>query len=115
MTLKREWWKDSEDEALTEIQTRAAMDRVFEERAERVRERVAVERKRVKSQRETPVKVGKMHSPAHWAEILGFAPKTISDWANRGELKGYKIKGEWRISEEAVQEFLVKQQRAYAS
>lgn len=115
MDLSKDWWKDAESEALTEIKTRAALDRVFDERAASVRERAATEKKRVKAQREQPVKLGKLHSTAYWADILGFTPRVISEWANRGELRAYMIKGEWRISEEAVQEFLAKQQRAYAS
>jgi excisionase family DNA binding protein len=115
MAANRDWWKDAEDDALTEIQTREAMDRVFEERSARVRNRVVQEKARVKAQRQQPVKLAKLQSPAYWAEVLGFTPRVISEWCNKGELKGLKIKGEWRISEEAVQAFLENQQRAYAS
>jgi hypothetical protein len=114
MRLKRDWWKDSVDEARIEIQTRAALEREFEDRASRIRTHVFDEKKRVKAQREQPVKVGKMHPPTYWSEVLGFTPRVISEWCNKGELKGIKIKGEWRISEEAVETFLTNQQRAYA-
>jgi hypothetical protein len=112
--VNRDWYKDADDDASTELQTQAALKRVFEERAEKVRKGVARERKRVQAQRETPVQVRKMYPASYWAEMLDFTPRVVSEWASRGELRGaLKIKGEWRISESAMQDFLERQQKAY--
>lgn len=41
--------------------------------------------------------------------LLGFAPTTVSEWCTRGELEARKIRGDWRITREAVARFLVKE------
>jgi excisionase family DNA binding protein len=113
MKLDRDWYKDANEEADIELQTQSALKRVFEDRAAKIRSGVAREKKRIQAQRATPVRVGKMHPPSYWAEILGFSPRIVSEWAHKGEIKALKIKGEWRISESAIQDFLDRQQKAY--
>jgi PTS system nitrogen regulatory IIA component len=40
------------------------------------------------------------------AEILGFAPGTVVDWAERGELPSFKIGGRLRFRESELAEWL---------
>jgi excisionase family DNA binding protein len=51
--------------------------------------------------------VTKLYSPEEVAELTGLKPSTIRTWLRSGKLKGIKMSGRtWRISEEAVEEFI---------
>jgi excisionase family DNA binding protein len=51
--------------------------------------------------------VTKLYSPEEVAELTGLKPSTIRTWLRNGKLKGIKMRGRtWRISEEAVEEFI---------
>lgn len=48
----------------------------------------------------------KLYTVEQAAEYLIVPVRTIQNWLREGRLKGYKIGGLWRISEEALEEFL---------
>lgn len=50
----------------------------------------------------------KLLTPDEAAEAFGVKAKTIREWLKAGELKGYKTGRLWRISEEAIKDFLEK-------
>ena len=48
----------------------------------------------------------KLFTTEQAGEYLIVPAKTVTRWIKEGKLKAYKIGGEWRISEEALEEFL---------
>ena len=55
-----------------------------------------------------PVRVGlePLLKARELAELLGFSPATVVDWAERGELPAFKIGGRLRFRESEVAEWL---------
>lgn len=45
------------------------------------------------------------------AEIVGFAPGTVVDWAERGEVPSFKVGGRLRFRESEVAEWLERRRR----
>lgn len=50
--------------------------------------------------------LGRLLSPEEVAERLTVTPRTVRDWLRAGKLRGTKAGRLWRVSEEAVCEFL---------
>jgi len=48
----------------------------------------------------------KLYTIEQASEYLIVPKQTVSKWLREGRLKGYKVGGQWRISEEALEEFL---------
>lgn len=48
----------------------------------------------------------KYYSPEQIAEQYSLNPATVRKWLREGKLKAIKMGGLWRISEEALQEFI---------
>lgn len=48
----------------------------------------------------------KLYTIEQAAEYLIVPKQTVSKWLREGRIKGIKIGGLWRISEEALEEFL---------
>lgn len=48
----------------------------------------------------------KTYSLQETADILGVAPRTMHDYIKKGKIKGQKIGGHWRISENNLQRFI---------
>src|SRR5690606_5639900 len=58
---------------------------------------------------------GKLLTPAQVAERLQMEPETVQGWLRTGRLKGVKIGRYWRISPEALREFIEAGQTAGVS
>lgn len=52
-----------------------------------------------------PVDLTQYYTVAQVAQILGVSQKSVRDFINSGELQAVKI-GQWRISEEGIQQFI---------
>lgn len=46
------------------------------------------------------------------ADLLGFAPATVQDWFERGELPGFRIAGRLRFRESELEVWLEAQRQA---
>ncbi|MEW6572953.1 MAG: helix-turn-helix domain-containing protein [Bacillota bacterium] len=54
--------------------------------------------------------MNEMFTPEEVAEKLKISRSTVYLWLRQGRLKGVKVGDLWRISEEAIQEFLKRPQ-----
>ncbi len=50
-------------------------------------------------------KLQQLYTVADVAEILGVSEKSVRDFINAGEIRAVKV-GQWRITKEAIQEFM---------
>lgn len=51
---------------------------------------------------------------AEFADSLGLNPETVRELLRSGDLRGFKVNREWRISEDARLEYIAKQERQVA-
>ena len=50
--------------------------------------------------------VGPLYTVKEVAEMLRLNPDTVRDFLQRGSLRGYKIGGQWRVSEDQLTAFV---------
>ena len=112
--VDRSWFESETDTAVVQLRTRAVLARSFDKRAEEARSRIAEEKRRTEVRAKQPVRLAKMHPIAYWSEFLGFSPDTIREWCKTSKVHGQWLRGEWRITEPAMQEFLEKENQKHA-
>ena len=112
MKADRSWFTDASDEATVELRTEAALARVTDRRAAETRAKILESKKQGKRRAGRPAVLGKMFPISYWSEMVGYQPKTICEWCKSGELHAQWIKGEWRITELAMTDFLEKETQA---
>ena len=111
--VDRSWFESESDAAVVQLQTRTIVARSIDRRAEEARLRIAEEKRRSELLSSQPVRLSKMHKVAYWSDLLGVSPATIREWCNAGTVKGQWLRGEWRITEQAVKEMLEKENQRH--
>ena len=57
------------------------------------------------------ITVVQLHTVERLSEILSVTERTIRDWARKGYITGFKVGGEWRFSQDDLDEFLEQQRQ----
>ena len=66
--------------------------------------RVNVGKKQKKARNDTMVE--KLHTPEGAAKILGLSPRTVTNYLQKGIIKGIKTGTKWRIPESDLQGYI---------
>jgi excisionase family DNA binding protein len=54
---------------------------------------------------------GDLYTATEVAEVLGVHPRTVSEYVREGKLRAYQFGGGWKISEQALRDFVLGQTR----
>lgn len=115
MRADRDWFIDAKQEVQADARTREALDRELDQKATQVRERMAQEKARLRRRLSAPITVEQFFDIAHWAKKLSFSEFTVRGMCRDGLIRAEKIRGQWRISESAIKEFLEAERRQRVS
>ena len=103
--ISRDRWKDAEDEVSADLTARSAVVHQLD----RLSASARIARDQMKPRKVREIRLEPMRPISYWATIVGYDADTIRDWCKADLLDAIKIRGDWRISERAMREFLQKE------
>lgn len=112
--VDRYWWKDAEDDALATTKAKQAIDRSIEDRIRGAKRKQKLEKRLASSRSKGAGTIAKMFPVSYWAETLGFDEDTIREWCRQNIVFNHFIRGQYRISEDAMNEFLAREDKKRA-
>lgn len=111
--IDRSWFEPASDMAVVHLRTQASLERTSDKRAAEARERIAEERRQAMRAASRPVLIGKMRGTSYWSDMLGVSEETIRIWCKSGEVQGQWLRNKWLISDQAMAEFLEKENQRH--